>query len=319
MTMISKPMLAGKCEDVSKLVYPVLATPKLDGIRCLVIDGKAVSRKFKPIPNDHIRQSIEQAFVGYRGEFDGEIMVRGRSFNDLSGDVRRSDGKPDFFYAVFDHVIPDTEQNVVDGSVRASPWGGLSTPYNERVKMLQAISLPDFCVKILPVSLRTAEELGVYEASVLAEGYEGIMVRSLGSPYKCGRSTANEGYLLKIKRFDDDEGKIVGYEELMHNDNVAGKDAFGRTERSSHKENLRPAGTLGKLICRNSKWPEDFGVGTGYDAKTRDALWAIRDQLVANKTLMKFKHQPSASGEKALNRPRFPVFLGLRDAWDYGE
>ncbi len=133
-------------------------------------------------------------------------------------------------------------------------------------------------------------------------------MRSQNSPYKCGRSTESEGYLLKIKRFCDDEAVIVGYEELMHNDNVATRDAFGRTERSTHQENLRPAGVLGKLICRIGK--VEFGIGTGFDAKTRAELWVKRDKL-KNK-IVKFKHQPSGADE----RPRFPVFLGFRDDWD---
>ena len=40
-------MLAGKCTNKNNIKYPVLATPKLDGIGCLVIDGNAVSRTFK--------------------------------------------------------------------------------------------------------------------------------------------------------------------------------------------------------------------------------------------------------------------------------
>lgn len=38
-TTITKPMLAGKCERPEDLRFPILATPKLDGIRCLKIVG----------------------------------------------------------------------------------------------------------------------------------------------------------------------------------------------------------------------------------------------------------------------------------------
>ena len=50
-----KPMLAALCEDVTKLRYPVIASPKLDGIRALVIDGQLVSRTLKPIPNRYVQ------------------------------------------------------------------------------------------------------------------------------------------------------------------------------------------------------------------------------------------------------------------------
>jgi DNA ligase-1 len=298
--MITKPMLAGKCSSPARLTFPVLATPKLDGIRCLIINGKAVSRAFKPIPNDYIRNTIETCINSL--QLDGEIMIPDRTFNELSGDVRRKDGRPtNFYYAVFDYV-----QRVSDE--RPEP---LRTTYTERMEELASLqNLPPFVKKILPVFIKNEIELATYEADQLALGYEGVMVRSPNSPYKCGRSSENEGYLLKIKQFEDSEAVIVGYEELMHNDNVATRDAFGRTERSTNQENLRPAGVLGKLVCNSSKWPHDFGIGTGFDAKTRAELWVKRDKL-KNK-IVKFKHQPSGADE----RPRFPVFLGFRDEWD---
>lgn len=297
MTLITKPMLAGKCESLMTLVLPVLATPKLDGIRCLRVNGKALSRKFLPIPNNHIRQTIEREFAGYAAEFDGEIMIPNRHFNELSGDVRRHDGKPDFRYHVFDHVNASIEH------------GGLSQPYSSRASSLETLSLPDFCVKVLPVTISSIAALHRYEEECLALGYEGVMVRSPASPYKCGRSTANEGYLLKIKRFEDSEAVIIGYECEYENQNIAEEDAFGRTKRSSHAENMVGKDRLGKLMCRTAAGVE-FGIGTGFDAATRAELWIKRDKL-RNK-VVKFKHQPSGADEK----PRFPVFLGFRDSWD---
>ncbi len=284
-------MLAGKCEDITKLVYPVLATPKLDGIRCLMINGKAVSRKFKPIPNKHIRNTLEMSYCKSL-QLDGEIMIEGRSFNDLSGDVRREEGRPDFYYAVFDFVL-----------------GGNDLPYKERIELLRVLQLPAFCRKILPSYINDAKGLLAYEANCIQDGYEGVMVRSPNSPYKCGRSTMNEGYLLKIKRFEDSEATIIDYEEMMHNNNVATKDAFGRTERSSHQENLCGTGVLGTLICKTPAGVE-FGIGTGYDAETRAKLWVERRNLIGK--MVKYKSQPSGAGEK----PRFPVFIGFRDEWD---
>jgi DNA ligase-1 len=309
-------MLAGKSGPVDQITYPVLATPKLDGIRCLVINGRAVSRTFKPIPNKYIRATIEMTLNSM--QLDGEILVKNRTFNELSGDVRREDGRPDFVYAVFDYVTD-----------------ALSTPYVERMARLCETILPAFCKKILPVNIKNAIELAQYEQDQITLGYEGVMIRTPNSPYKCGRSSTNEGYLLKIKRFEDSEGYILTCAEMMHNDNVATRDAFGRTERSSNKENLRPAGVLGKLVVKplaagpisiaDRAWlvanlhrldaailehPLFFGIGTGYDAALRATLWTMRDKL--SDKIVKFKHQPSGADVK----PRFPVFLGFRDAWD---
>ncbi len=144
------------------------------------------------------------------------------------------------------------------------------------------------------------------------------MVRTPTSPYKCGRSSTKEGYLLKVKRFEDAEGIVVRLEEEMENTNEATMDAFGRTERSSHKENLIPKGTMGKLICRwfvdgeRDEVRDEFGIGTGFTAAMRAEFWKNRAALVGK--IAKFKYQ--AAGMAFNGRPRIPVFKGWRDKWD---
>jgi DNA ligase 1 len=302
MSDITKPMLAGKCADITKLTYPVLATPKLDGIRCLVINGKAVSRRFKPIPNNYIRQTIESTLNSY--ELDGEILVPNRTFNELSGDVRREEGRPiTFEYHVFDVIFSAG----VDEPLRV--------PYHQRMQELDALKhWPPFVKKVIPRQFSDPVNLGRYEQECIEAGFEGIMVRSPNSPYKCGRSTENEGYLLKIKRFEDDEAEIVDVYEEQENQNIATKDVFGRTERSSHQDNKVGKGTLGGFELRSDSWLETFRVGTGFTADDRLRLWQAyqQDHNVFMGRLIKFKHQPSG----AKDRPRFPVFLGFRDEWD---
>ena len=61
---IIKPMLAETLEiendsQLENLKYPVLGTPKLDGIRCLKIDDNVLSRKFKEIPNNHVQKMMK--------------------------------------------------------------------------------------------------------------------------------------------------------------------------------------------------------------------------------------------------------------------
>ena len=73
MNSITKPMLAGKCERLDALSFPVLATPKLDGIRCLKIDGRALTRSFKPVSNRSTREWIE---ANLPDGLDGELIVQ---------------------------------------------------------------------------------------------------------------------------------------------------------------------------------------------------------------------------------------------------
>ena len=67
-----KPLLSATIEDTASLRYPVLVSTKLDGIRCLVIDGVACSRNLKPIRNAYIQKCIGKP--EYNG-LDGELIV----------------------------------------------------------------------------------------------------------------------------------------------------------------------------------------------------------------------------------------------------
>lgn len=79
--MITKPMLASKCENPHLLPFPVLATPKLDGIRCLKIGGKALTRSLKPISNRFVREWIEDNLPD---GVDGELMLRNDTFSETT-------------------------------------------------------------------------------------------------------------------------------------------------------------------------------------------------------------------------------------------
>ena len=252
---ITKPMLSGKVDDVSVLNYPVAATPKLDGIRCLKIDGKVVSRTFKPIKNDFIRTTLEAILPDGA---DGEIMI-GTTFQECTSGTMRKAGEPDFSFYMFDYVKDNTKKPYLERMEDMEEW------YDEAGK-------PERVTLWAPTLIATPSSLTDYEAECLHNGYEGVMVRSPKGPYKCGRGTLNEGYLLKVKRFTDAEAIVVGFEELLHNNNVATKDAFGRTERSSHKENKVGAGVLGKLTVRDLETNIEFGVGTGFNAAQRKNL-----------------------------------------------
>ena len=233
-------MLAASCDNLDALRYPLLATPKIDGIRCLIINGVATSRSLKPIPNRSIQSVIGKSeFNG----LDGELLV-GTSFQDATSGIMSSDGEPDFRFYVFDAWgAPGGYKNRI-ASMLASIADAGDTPATRRI------------VPLVPVHLLNREHLDAYCERMLALGHEGIMVRSPNGPYKEGRATFKEGYLTKIKPFEDAEATVIGWEERMHNANEAKTNALGRTERSSHKENLVPMGTLGALVVANGKlWP----------------------------------------------------------------
>ena len=286
-----KPLLASKIEDINALRYPLLASPKIDGIRCLIMNnGSPVSRKLKDIPNRYVFGKLLGLMLP---GLDGELIVPGKPFNEVSGDIMRFDGEPEFQFYVFD------------------VWNMEGVQYTERLNHLCKMKYP-LCVKMVQqMRIRDASELTEYEAYCLNLGYEGVMVRDPAGLYKYGRSTVNEQILLKLKRFEDSEAVIVGVEEEMHNNNTAERDNLGRTKRSSHQANLVGKGTLGAFIVTDDEGRQ-FKIGTGFTAAQRKQYWEdYTTSSLIGKTV-KYRHQPS--GAKDL--PRFPSFIGFRHTDD---
>jgi len=95
-----KPMLAGTA-DLEKLRLPLLGSPKLDGIRAIVIDGVVVSRNLKPIPNRRIQAIFGKNFLN---GLDGELIVGDPTakdaFRQTSSGVMSIEGDPDAMFHV---------------------------------------------------------------------------------------------------------------------------------------------------------------------------------------------------------------------------
>ena len=288
-----KPMLSGKLSSLDKLFFPCYCTPKFDGIRCLIKDGIAVSRTLKPIRNKYVQEMLK----GLPDGLDGELMLEDTaSFSEVSSAIMREEGEPNFRYLVFDWI-----------TIEDSRAG-----YLQRVRELelQSATLSRFVSVILPEEIISLSIFESFEEECLEAGFEGVMIRKRDGPYKFGRSTSKEGYLLKWKRFTDSEAEILGFIEKNHNANEKEKDALGHSKRSQHKENLVPAGVLGALLVREIKTKIEFKIGGGFNDAQRDHLWKIRKSLIGR--IVKYKYQEVG----VLEKPRFPVFLGFRDKDD---
>lgn len=299
---INQPMLAVKCEkkDWDKLQYPLIASPKLDGIRCLKVGGELRTRKWKTIPNHHVRALLTEILPE---GIDGEIMVinehgEHRPFNEISSAVMKREGTPTVEFWAFDYIK-----------------GSLLVPYKERLNDLQEVVPANHPVlKVIPNKFITSvEELTEYEAWCVANRFEGTMLRGLNNPFKNGRSTVKEGGLMKIKRFVDFEAEVIGFTEEMANNNEATKDAFGRTKRSSHKANKAGKGVLGNLIARTADGIE-FEIGTGFTREQREEIWLNRNTFYLGKMVT-----VCAQDFGKLEKPRFPSFKGFRHPDDMGE
>jgi DNA ligase-1 len=294
--MITKPLLAATWNN-EKLVFPLYATPKIDGIRVLKQNGKLISRSFKDIKNIDIKNKLTSILPE---GCDGEIFIKDKTISDVTSLVNSRDkliGNEKVQYFVFDMVTDNQTQGYLE-RIKAFP----------QEQTVCGINI----IPLVPVKINSLDELLAYENVCLDSGYEGIMLRKGDGVYKCGRSTIKECILVKVKRFTDMEAKIINCEPLYHNDNGVQINELGENFRSSHKENKIKSNTLGAFIVESlfDQKHVQFKIGSGFTNEQRVYYWNTRDTLI-NKTV-KFKY--FQVGSKYV--PRHPIFLSLRDPDD---
>lgn len=290
-----KPMLAGKVEDLTDLEFPLYASPKLDGIRAHIIDGGVYSRNMKLFPNEDL-----QAAFGVRElhGLDGELIYGSptdpAAFRRTGSNVMSHDGD---ISAMTFHVFDDFTLPSVEFQHRLRTAA-------DRIKRHKLFSIVQHTL------IASVDDLLIFEARAVEKGYEGVMLRSLDGPYKHGRSTAREGWLLKLKRFEDSEAVIDDVQEFQHNENEKGADG----KRSSHKAGKRAGGKLGAIVVRDIHTGVQFNIGSGFNERERVNLWENYQNNPANVIgkVVRYKFFPTGSKDK----PRFPTFEGFRDKID---
>jgi len=299
-----RPMLAASIEPDSlhMLTYPVMLSPKLDGIRALERDGRLLSRRLLPLPNMALQEAARNLLDTC---FDGELIYGSPHAHDVcnvtTSAVMSMDGpRPGALlqYHVFD-VTDRPDWRYADRLAQA----------RDRIR---ALAIP-WVKLVMHVTANDAERVAEFESVRIIMGYEGIMIRSPVALYKNGRSTLREGGLIKLKRFVDGEAKIIGAVELRKNTNEKTTNALGLSERSHRNAGMVGQGTLGTLVVKDLKNNVVFELGTGYTSEQRARLWGQRDALIGKIVRYRYQHVGT------IDKPRIPVFISFRDPIDIGE
>jgi DNA ligase 1 len=299
--MIFKPLLAPPQDPLSypnyfkELQYPLLVSPKYDGIRAIVKQGTVLSRTGKPLPSFLIQDELNEF-----EHFDGEIIVGNATdhnvYNRTQSHVMAHEKIFDFKYYVFDYTHP----------VYLADW------FDARLNILQGLveekSNPN--VVFVPHQyVDNYEQLLQFEEDCLFEGFEGVMLRSPIAPYKQGRGTWREGIIMKLKRFHDAEAYIVGFKEQFTNTNVQERDELGYAKRSYKLEGMEPADTLGAFLVAFEDDVLEIAPGNFNHAERKD-IWDNGHKYIDK--ILKFRYFKHGVKDK----PRFPRAIGFRDKID---
>jgi DNA ligase-1 len=255
------------------------------------------SRSWKDLPNKHFQQKMAEMHA-YTDYMDGEVIIGDEPwapqlFNRTQSAIMSQDGEPNFTVWMFDC------------------WAFVNEPFQrrqERVHFAAHRAHSEGCNWIKHLYhqvINNYEELLNYEAACVETGYEGCMLRHIDGMYKFGRATLKQQGLIKVKRFQDAEATVIGFEPLYRNQNEQVRDAFGLAKRSSHSANMVPDALLGKLIVTAAPWGE-FAIGSGLDVAARTEIWNRQDSYLGR--TVTFKYQSHGT----LERPRLPIFKGFR-------
>lgn len=287
-------MLAATLENPERLPYPVMVSPKLDGLRCLTTPNGVVSRNLKLFRNAFVQEVLSTLPAGLDGELIVGSATEGHVLGRTQSGIMSVDGEPDFTFHVFDQYL--------------APNRGFRTRHDE----LQRINHSRMCV-VPHVHCANETELLNFESVCLATGYEGIMIRGINGHYKFGRATHRDELLWKFKRFMDGEAIITQVLEGVHNTNAPTQDALGNSKRSNHQAGKVESGRVGTIYGLDCKNGAIVCMSPGRMTQDmREHYWGNPNEIIG-----KIAHYKSFEYGR-LNAGRFITFQGFRDPADMG-
>jgi DNA ligase-1 len=270
---------------------------KLDGVRVLALCTKNTvtlfsrnGKQFENFPDieAQLNRVKHRISLETKGPFvlDGEIV--GESFQALMKQAQRKGNAKtkDMNYYIFD-VVPlvDFERGF---------WNAQQHKRTLMLEINQAEIEAEANLRIMPgmnVDLDTGEGHDVmrrFADDAVAQGFEGIMIKSIDAPYECKRSS----FWMKWKPVMTVDLNIIGFEE-----------GTGR--------NL---GRLGAIICEGVDNDRNIrvNVGSGLSDADRDEYWHSRDDLLGRVAEVAADAvTQNQDGSYSLRFPRFVRFRGF--------
>jgi len=304
-----KPMLPMDCIK-ELLKFPLIASAKLDGVASINRHGVLLGRSLKQHENEYTTALFSKdEYHGLCGEMTLDNKVTGDDLCRLtSGALRRIKGEPKMQWNIFDYCTDENKH----------------LPYVERFAqaraLVQALNNPDI-VMIDYCWIHSQEELDDYETYLLDLGYEGVIIRDHLADYKYGRCGKTHRGAWRIKTFIHEEILCTSIEEGVTNNNESKVNELGRSERSTHQENLVPNGTVGSIkgtLLKDVLDPQSrkllvpkgtlITVGPG-NMPHGDRGYYFRNQHEIVGKVVKFKMFPKGIKDTV----RFPTFVLIKN------
>ncbi len=277
----------------SKVSGKKLVEVKLDGVRVITIvypNGNVdqYSRNGKELVNfEHIKRQIAKHAVFFKEPMvlDGEVMSS--SFQDLMKQVHRKSDvlANDAVLNLFDIVpLKDFQEGFCEFSQtdRSNSLKTWFTPLADHMPNVTVVGqeLVDLD------TVEGAQEFSAINASAIAGGYEGIMIKDPNAGYETKRSVAwlkQKPYIevtLEVKNVEEGTGKNVG--------------------------------RLGALVCEGQDDGKSIAVnvGSGLTDDMRNSIWADSNSVIGQ--LVEVRADAVTQNQDGTYSLRFPRFKGFR-------
>ena len=317
-----KPMLAPNDKvNLDKIKYPILASYKLDGIRCLFIKGEMLSRSLKPIQNKQLREKMKP-LADYSREhdciLDGEIYNPSIPFQAITSCVMTQDHNDkkaiktweeicveNSFEITREEAIKDLKFYLFDVVVNDD----FNEKFKDRIFEIEE-SLDEFKHLIKCVeqwSMHSKNDVEDLFENALGNGYEGLILKDLSGKYKCGRGTIKEGLIYKVKPFVTFDAEILGVVQATEVDPNAEKkiNELGRSVTSKKKGDRI-------LIDKASAFEVEYEgkrlkITLAMTDEEKEAVWAKRSTHIGK--IIEYKGMLVGSKDV----PRHPVMIRFRE------
>lgn len=325
-------------ENKEEINFPVIASYKLDGIRCIFHPELGmVSRSLKPIKNKQLQEKYKYLIDSSRDTntiLDGELYNHDLTFQQITSLVMTEDFEDE---KTFNKLLKNDPLGLLnaynyelDGYMEefTNPLKfhifdflmihNLEVESFERHYDYNYIYSKDPNVNIVnQKEIYDYEELDEMFKEALNKGYEGLIIKKLDGKYKFGRSTKKEGLLLKYKPFVTYDAKIFAIIERFKNTNESFKNELGESTKRNTVDAKEPTGIASAFIV---KWDKVVNNSEGYAVienhlkvtlngteDFRREIWKNKDKYEGK--MIEFKGMDVGAKEV----PRHPVFVRFRE------
>jgi DNA ligase 1 len=239
--------LAHKFNDFKdKVVYPVLMSYKIDGLRMIATKDRLTTRNGKAFNScPHILKILSPIFEKHPNwVIDGEIYSDKVPFEKIVSLTRKKKPTPEEISEseeycqlwIFDGVIDNKQE-------------GFATRFSIIKNEIKSIIGDNKAVKFVENEMANSyQDIVSKHDEYITQGWEGIMIRVPNSPYENKRSKN----LLKLKNFLDEEFIIVDVIEGTGNrSGMAGNLIYNLPDGRSFSSSIRGGEVLYKELLAN--------------------------------------------------------------------